>query len=211
MARFEFKTLASAHAEIARLRRGWQGAIASAKALSHDQASLGDPTVLCDAVEEIWALRRQLTHKQFLLESAEQKLAGVTEVLEGNAREVLVKSMHFEAGKFDAWLQHPFFGLFISALAHVWFESGAKNFLTISAFSPEPGPGFFDILIQKCTGETPAKQRDAARAEADRLAYALQVLLLTPRDAAAVALAQALLETREAARLNSQAPGGSLS
>lgn len=57
------------------------------------------------------------------------------DVLENNARDVLIKEFHFKDGAMDAALEHPMFTLFSGFITTAFIEMGARNYLETKMFS----------------------------------------------------------------------------
>jgi len=121
-----------------------------------------------DAREEAFLLHKDLDS----LRAENEKLKSI---LTGNAKEIMLHSMHYEAGQMHTVLSHPIFYLFTQAFCEYWLEMGAKNYLELEMQNRPTGERFV-IRFEKIGMKAPHVLVEEAQAELARVKEEMEKL-----------------------------------
>jgi hypothetical protein len=124
------------------------------------------------------------------IQALERDNQALADTLYGNAREVILKELHFEGGSLDMYMKHPVFALFNASIAEMFMDLNAENFLETPF---QCNSQDFLITIQKRTGKSPSERIGELKYEIERLStrnITMELLLKKSKLAIAFALSQ---------------------
>lgn len=116
---------------------------------------------------DIAQLEREKIYLANRLIEIEKECDCLRKIVKDNARDVLIKELHFEKGVMDLAMEHPIFYLFVISIGDMFLRTGAKNYIEI-CLSSHP-IGNFTVTVQKESGKTPHQLRQEAEAHVKEL------------------------------------------
>jgi len=96
---------------------------------------------------DTWIQRPREAALDARIKELEGEKAELRSVIEGSIKDDMIERLHYEAGKFDFALSHPLISMFTTAIAELFLETGAENYLEMQLIGK--GFGWVDVTFKK--------------------------------------------------------------